>query len=144
MKCCTVFTNITFLISNKTVPRNVVNPIQQSSNPDSHAPPRCAGAAGPPSEGPGGPRRAQHMEKPPLCRLPQAPPPMLVNVSTQINQIHMICCVQIEKKARAGVDISGDSVSVITSVLIIRIIDPSCSQNLRLKKNGLSWGRYFG
>ena len=26
-----------------------------------HAPPPCAGAAGPPSEGPGGPRRAQHM-----------------------------------------------------------------------------------
>ena len=26
-----------------------------------HAPPLCAGAAGPPSEGPGGPRRAQHM-----------------------------------------------------------------------------------
>ena len=33
--------------------------------------------------------------------------------------------VGLEEKARAGVDISGDSVSVITSALTIRNIDPS-------------------
>ena len=56
-KCGAVFTNITFLIANKAIPRDVVNPIQQSNNLDSHASPRCAGAAGPPTEGPGEPRK---------------------------------------------------------------------------------------
>ena len=33
--------------------------------------------------------------------------------------------IGLEKKARAGVDISGDSVSVITDALTIQNIDPS-------------------
>jgi len=52
-------------------------------------------------------------------------------VSTQINQIHDDL---LKKWPELGSIFSGDSVSVITSVLIIENIDPSCSQNLRLKK----------
>ena len=52
--------------------------------------------------------------------------------------------IGLEKMARAGVDISSDSVSVITSALTIRNIDPSSSHFLLVVNFGYSWGRYFG
>ena len=81
-----------------------------------------------------------HGEAPPV----QAPPSPAPNVGKceRTNQPNSWRFVEqiwrfVEKMARAGVDISDDSVSVITSVLTIRNIDPSCIQNLRLKK--MAW-----
>jgi len=50
----------------------------------------------------------------------------------------------LKKMARAGVDISSDSVSVITSALTIRNIDPSSGHFFLVVNFGYSWGRYFG
>ena len=52
--------------------------------------------------------------------------------------------IGLEKMARAGVDISSDSVSVITSALTIRNIDPSSGHFVLVVNFGYSWGRYFG
>ena len=52
--------------------------------------------------------------------------------------------IGLEKMARAGVDISSDSVSVITSALTIRNIDPSSGHLFLIVNFGYSWGRYFG
>ena len=51
--------------------------------------------------------------------------------------------IGLEKMARAGVDISGDSVSVITSALTIENIDPSPGHFVLVVNFGYSWGRYF-
>ena len=51
--------------------------------------------------------------------------------------------IGLEKMARAGVDISGDSVSVITSALTIENIDPSSGLFFLVVNFGYSWGRYF-
>ena len=51
--------------------------------------------------------------------------------------------IGLEKMARAGVDISGDSVSVITNALTIENIDPSSGLLFLVVNFGYSWGRYF-
>lgn len=115
--------------------------IQQSRQPCPA--PMCGGrgaairGAGGASEGPA------HGEAPPVQAAPSPAPN--VGKCEHTNQLYSCRFVRPHSKnwPQLGSLFSGDSVSVITSVLNIENIDPSWSQNFGVKTKGLSWGRYF-